>query len=206
MTQTDTSRFSRTETFLTEAAQLLGPKGLTTLADDIEPWVTDWRGRYSGRALALASPASTAELSALVKLCTTHSVPIVPQGGNSGMAGGATPDNSGAAILLSLRRLNSIRNIDKDAGQAVCDAGVILQTFHEAAEDAGMRFPLTLGGKGSATIGDSYRPMQGARKSCAMGQCAHKFWGSKRCSPMAAFSTASPCSKRTIAVSTSSNC
>ena len=141
------------DSFLAEAANLLGPKGFTQLAEDIDPWVTDWRGRYTGQALALASPASTAEVSELVKLCARHGVPIVPQGGNSGMAGGATPDASGAAMLLSLRRMNTIRSIDADAGQAVCDAGVILQTFHEASEAQGLRFPLTLGGKGSATIG-----------------------------------------------------
>ena len=140
-------------TFLEEAGALLGPKSLTSAPDDLSPWLVDWRGRYSGRALALASPASTAEVSALVKLCAKHEVPIVPQGGNSGMAGGATPDDSGEAILLSLRRMNTIRSLDAEAGQAICDAGVILQTFHEAANDAGMRFPLTLGGKGSATIG-----------------------------------------------------
>lgn len=69
------------------------------------------------------------------------------------MAGGATPDQSGEAIILSLRRMNTIRSLDPDAGQAVCEAGVILQTFHDAADTANMRFPLTLGGKGSATIG-----------------------------------------------------
>ena len=88
--QTTVSPRASTETFLAEAAELLGPKGFTTLADDIEPWETDWRGRYTGRALALASPASTAEVSALVKLCSAHAIPIVPQGGNSGMSGGAT--------------------------------------------------------------------------------------------------------------------
>lgn len=139
--------------FLEEAAQLLGPKGFSQDQQVIEPWLTDWRGRYSGRAFALASPASTAEVSALVRLCAKHRVPIVPQGGNSGMAGGATPDASGEALLLSLRRMNTIRSLDAAAGQAVCDAGVILQTFHEAAEEAGLRFPLTLGGKGSATVG-----------------------------------------------------
>ena len=139
--------------FLAAAAELLGPKGFSSATDELEPWLTDWRGRYSGHALGLASPASTAEVSALVKLCAEHGVPIVPQGGNSGMAGGATPDKSGRALLLSLRRMNQIRALDADAGQAVCDAGVILQAFHEAAEEAGLRFPLTLGGKGSATIG-----------------------------------------------------
>lgn len=141
------------ESFLTDAAALLGPKGLSTAPEDIAPWLTDWRGRYTGRAFALASPASTQEVSALARLCAQHRIPIVPQGGNSGMAGGATPDESGDAVLLSLRRMNAIRSLDAGAGQAICEAGVILQTFHEAVEEAGLRFPLTLGGKGSATIG-----------------------------------------------------
>lgn len=139
--------------FLDQAAALLGPRGLTTDAELIEPWLTDWRGRFTGRACALASPADTQELSALVKLCAEHGVPIVPQGGNSGMSGGATPDESGASLLLSLRRLNTIATIDKDARRVTCGAGVILQTLHEAAEAQDLRFPLTLGGKGSATVG-----------------------------------------------------
>jgi FAD/FMN-containing dehydrogenase len=141
------------DSFLSEAAALLGAKGLSTDPEDLAPWLTDWRGRYTGRAIALAAPASTAEVAALVRLCASHGVPIVPQGGNSGMAGGATPDAAGNAILLSLRRMNHIRVLDPEAGQAVCEAGVILQTLHEATEAVGMRFPLTLGGKGSATIG-----------------------------------------------------
>lgn len=139
--------------FAAAVTDLLGPKGWTDLAADMEAWLTDWRGRYTGSALGLASPASTDEVAALVKLCAEHRIPVVPQGGNSGMAGGATPDASGTAILLSLRRMNTIRTLDADAGLAVGEAGVILQHFHEAAGEAGMRFPLTLGGKGSATIG-----------------------------------------------------
>lgn len=139
--------------FLSQAAALLGPRGLTVEPDRMDAWLTDWRGRYTGRALALASPATTAEVAALVRLCAAHGVPIVPQGGNSGMAGGATPDASGTALLLSLRRMDAIRALDTEAGQVLCEAGVILQHLHDAAEAAGMRFPLTLGGKGSATIG-----------------------------------------------------
>lgn len=139
--------------FLEAAARLLGPKGLTTDPDDLAPWLTDWRGRYSGKALALASPASTAEVSALVRLCAEHRVPIVPQGGNSGMSGGATPFDSGTELLLSLRRMNAIVALDRAARTVVCEAGVILQTLHEAAAREGLRFPLSLGGKGSATIG-----------------------------------------------------
>jgi len=144
---------SDSDTFLAEAAELLGERGLTHDPDLMRPWLTDWRGRYSGAALALASPASTEELAALVRLCAAHRVPIVPQGGNSGMSGGATPDASGEALLLSLRRMSAIRRLDAEGRQAVCEAGVILQSLHEAAETAGLRFPLTLGGKGSATIG-----------------------------------------------------
>jgi FAD/FMN-containing dehydrogenase len=139
--------------FLAEAAALLGPRGFTRDAELMTPWLTDWRGRFTGRALAMASPASTAEVSALVKLCASHGVPVVPQGGNSGMCGGATPDEEGGSLLLSLRRMNAIRSFDDASQQAVCEAGVILQTLHEAVGERGLRFPLTLGGKGSATIG-----------------------------------------------------
>ena len=139
--------------FAAVARDLLGPKGFTQDPELVDPWLTDWRGRYTGRACGLASPADTAELSRLVKLCSEHAVPIVPQGGNSGMSGGATPDASGTALLLSLRRMDAIRAVDAEKRQAVCEAGVILQSLHEAAQARDMRFPLTLGGKGSATIG-----------------------------------------------------
>jgi FAD/FMN-containing dehydrogenase len=139
--------------FLAAARDLLGPRGLTTDPERMDTWLTDWRGRYTGRALALASPANTVEVAALVKLCAEHGVPIVPQGGNSGMAGGATPDDTGTALILSLRRMDAVRKLDAPARQVVVEAGVILQHLHEAAEAAHLRFPLTLGGKGSATIG-----------------------------------------------------
>ncbi|MFC0588043.1 FAD-binding oxidoreductase [Novosphingobium aquiterrae] len=139
--------------FLAELAAILGPRGLSRDNDVVDPWLTDWRGRYHGAALALAAPADTAEVSAVMALCARYGVPVVPQGGNSGMSGGATPDPDGTALLLSLRRMNAIRTIDPAAQQAVCEAGVVLQALHEAAEAQGLRFPLTLGGKGSATIG-----------------------------------------------------
>ncbi|RPF70642.1 FAD-binding oxidoreductase [Aurantiacibacter spongiae] len=142
-----------TAAFLDEARAILGERGLTTDADLLDPWLTDWRGRFTGRALALASPAATEQVADLVKLCARHGVPIVPQGGNSGMCGGATPDASGEAIILSLRRMDKVRHFDKSARQIVCEAGLVLQTLHEVAGAQGMRFPLTLGGKGSATVG-----------------------------------------------------
>ncbi|MEO1730267.1 MAG: FAD-binding oxidoreductase [Pseudomonadota bacterium] len=148
-----TTTQTSTSPFVSAAEALLGTKGFTQDPDTVEPWLTDWRGRYTGRALGMASPATTDELSQFVSLCSDHDIPIVPQGGNSGMAGGATPDASGDGIILSLRRMNQIRSLNEGAGQVVCEAGVILQTLHDAADEADMRFPLTLGGKGSATIG-----------------------------------------------------
>ena len=141
------------ESFCRRAGELLGERGFTQDADLIEPWLTDWRGRFTGRALALASPASTPEVAKLVQLADEYGIAIVPQGGNSGMCGGATPDESGHSVLLSLRRMNAIRSIDTDAQQVTCEAGVVLQHLHEAVEAEGLRFPLTLGGKGSATVG-----------------------------------------------------
>ncbi|WP_296676656.1 FAD-binding oxidoreductase [Novosphingobium sp.] len=142
-----------TPPLLDELSAILGPRGLDRDPDTVGPWLTDWRGRYTGRALGLAAPASTDELARVVKACRRAGVPIVPQGGNSGMSGGATPDTSGSALLLTTRRMNAIRSIDAETRQAVCEAGVVLQSLHDAAANKALRFPLTLGGKGSATIG-----------------------------------------------------
>lgn len=135
------------------AERALGPKGVITDPRDIEPWVTDWRGRVQGAAPAILAPATTGEVADVVKLAAEHRVPLVPQGGNTSMAAGATPPADGSAMLLSLRRLNNIRAISAENHLAVAEAGVILATLHEAAHDVGMRFPLTLGARGSCTIG-----------------------------------------------------
>ena len=139
--------------FLAAAERLLGAKGLTRAPEDIAPWLVDWRGRYQGKAAALASPASNEEVAALVQLAAHHRVPLVPQGGNTSMVGGATPGSDGNALIVSLRRLRRLRLLDAEAGVAVAEAGVILSELHDAARAANMRFPLSLGAKGSATIG-----------------------------------------------------
>ena len=136
-----------------QAAQKLGPKAVITDATEIEPWVSDWRGRVHGSSPAILAPASTAEAVEIVRLAARHRVPLVPQGGNTGMAAGATPPADGSAILLSMRRMNRIRSISAEGKIAVAEAGVILQALHEAVNDVGMRFPLTLGARGSCTIG-----------------------------------------------------
>jgi FAD/FMN-containing dehydrogenase len=133
--------------------QRFGPKTVTTDAETIAPWLSDWRGRYHGEAPALLSPGSTGEVAAIVALAAESGVALVPQGGNTGMVGGATPPADGSALLLSLRRMNRIRSLSPVSNLAVAEAGVILADLRSAAEDAGRRFPLDLGARGSATIG-----------------------------------------------------
>ena len=135
------------------AREKLGSKAVITDSQDIEPWVIDWRGRVHGASPAILAPASTDEVVQIVRLAAEHRVPLVPQGGNTGMAAGATPPADGSAILLSTRRLNRIRSISAENRLAIAEGGVVLATLHEAADEAGMRFPLTLGARGSCTIG-----------------------------------------------------
>jgi FAD/FMN-containing dehydrogenase len=141
------------EQLIAKAARQLGPKAVVTDPKEIEPWVSDWRGRVHGASPALLAPSSTEEVVAIVKLAAEHRVPLVPQGGNTGMAAGATPPADGSAVLLSMRRMNRIRSISAENRLAVAEAGVILATLHDAAHDIGMRFPLTIGSRGSCTIG-----------------------------------------------------
>ena len=139
--------------FLHALGEVLGSKGLTRDQDVIAPWLNDWRGRYKGAALAMAMPASTEEVARIVKLAGAHRVPIVPQGGNTSMVGGATPPADGSALILSLRRMKRLRRLDPGAGLAIAEAGLVLSELHDAAAAESMRFPLSLGAKGSATIG-----------------------------------------------------
>jgi FAD/FMN-containing dehydrogenase len=130
-----------------------GPQGLVEDPDLIAPWLSDWRDKYHGRSVAMLVPRSTEQVAAMVRVACAHGVPLVPQGGNSSMVGGATPPADGSALILSLRAMHRIRSLDPLANLAVCEAGVVLATLHEAAADAGRRFPLSLGAKGSATVG-----------------------------------------------------
>lgn len=138
---------------IAEAERRLGPKAVVTDPKEIEPWVTDWRGRVHGAAPAMLAPASTEEVAEIVCLAAEHRVPLVPQGGNTGMAAGASPPADGSALLLSMRRMNRLRSISAENRLAIAEAGVVLATLHDAANEIGMRFPLTLGARGSCTIG-----------------------------------------------------
>ncbi len=130
-----------------------GFKAVATDAADIAPWLTDWRRRWTGQSAAILQPSSTEEVAAIVALASETGVALVPQGGNTSMVGGATPPEDGSALILSLRRMNRIRGIDQAAMRATAEGGVVLQTLHDAVLEQGLRFPLTLGARGSATLG-----------------------------------------------------
>jgi len=139
-------------TLLNELQSLLGPAHVLAGAD-AEPYLQDWRRRYRGSAQAVIRPGSTDEVAQAVRLCARHGAPVVPQGGNTGLCGGATPDDSGQAVLLSTARLNRVRTIDTDNDTITVEAGCILQAVQQAAADAGRLFPLSLAAEGSCTIG-----------------------------------------------------
>jgi FAD/FMN-containing dehydrogenase len=120
---------------------------------DLSAWQNDWRKRWHGKALAVVRPGSTEEVAAVVRACASQGVPIVPQGGNTGLVGGGVPDASGTQVLLSLGRLNRIRELDRANLTLVAEAGCVLQAVQEAADAAGLLFPLSLAAEGSCTIG-----------------------------------------------------
>jgi FAD/FMN-containing dehydrogenase len=131
----------------------IGASQVLTAPEDTAPYLTDWRGRFTGRAQAVVLPATTGEVAAIVSACAEHRAPIVPQGGNTGLVGGATPDASGDAIVLSLKRLNRVREVDAINGTITVEAGCVLYDVQQAAHGAGRLFPLSLAAEGSATIG-----------------------------------------------------
>jgi len=131
---------------------IVGVSNVLTGAD-AQAYETDWRERYRGRTLAVLRPGSTDEVAAIVRHCAQAAIPVVPQGGNTGLCGGATPDDSGRAVVLSLQRMNRVRGIDTDNDTMEVEAGCVLQAVQQAARDAGRLFPLSLAAEGSCTIG-----------------------------------------------------
>lgn len=120
---------------------------------DLGAWEQDWRKRSRGKALAVVRPGSTEQVAEVVKACAAAGRAIVPQGGNTGLAVGSIPDESGTQVVLSLQRMNAIRGIDAANLAMTVEAGCVLQTLQETAEKAGFLFPLSLAAEGSCTIG-----------------------------------------------------
>lgn len=138
---------------LDELKAIVGPKGYTSDKDELAPHLTERRGRVFGRALAMVSPQSTTEVAAIVRACAAAGVGVVPQGGNTGLCGGAIPDETGQQVLLSLSRLNRIRNVDANDFSITVEAGCILANVQQAAREVERFFPLSLSAEGSCQIG-----------------------------------------------------
>lgn len=145
---------------LTELLEALrravGPANVLT-EGDLSAWELDWRKRNQGKALAVVRPVATEEVAEVVRLCAKHQaatgVSIVPQGGNTGLVVGSTPDDSGLQIVLSLQRMNTVRAMDAANLTVTVEAGCVLQTLQEKTQATGFLFPLSLAAEGSCTIG-----------------------------------------------------
>ncbi|RZJ11487.1 MAG: FAD-binding oxidoreductase, partial [Rubrivivax sp.] len=138
--------------FLDALRERLGENGLLA-GGDLAAYENDWRKRYVGKALAVARPASTDDVAAVMKLCNEHHVAVVPQGGNTGLVGGSTPDESGRQLVLSLSRMKRVRGIDVANASLTAEAGCVLADAQAAAAGAGMLLPLSLAAEGSCTLG-----------------------------------------------------
>src|SRR3954449_6772051 len=147
---------------------IVGDKYAVTDATDIAPYITEERDLFHGHTALVLRPGSTAEVSAICKLATEHRIALVPQGGNTGLVGGQTPHNG--EVVISMRRMDKIRDIDTASNTMTCEAGVILQNAQQRAADADRLFPLSLGAEGSCTIG-------GTLSTDVGGDTALGFWG-----------------------------
>jgi FAD/FMN-containing dehydrogenase len=139
--------------FLQRCREIAGPGSVLTAAADCAPYLTDWRGRFTGRALAVLRPADPQQVAQLVRACADARIALVPQGGNTGLVLGGVPDAGGASVVLSLSRLKRIRALDPVNRTMTVDAGCILHDIQQAAAGQACLFPLSLAAEGSCTIG-----------------------------------------------------
>ncbi|MBK1696301.1 FAD-binding oxidoreductase [Rhodovibrio salinarum] len=138
---------------LSQLGDLLGPRHVVTERDEIAPRLIDWRRKYTGNALALVKPGTTAEVAAVVRACADCRTPIVPQGGHTSLVGGSTPDLDGRAVILSTERLTRVRDVDPVNNTMTVEAGCILQSLQEEAARHDRLFPLSLAAEGTCRIG-----------------------------------------------------
>lgn len=147
--------------------KIVGDRHAITDATDIEPYVTEERNLFHGRSPLVLRPGSTAEVSAICKLASAHNIALVPQGGNTGLVGGQTPHNG--EVVVSLRRLDKIREVDTASNTMTCEAGVVLQIAQAKAAEVDRLFPLSLGAEGSCTIGGNLSTNAGGTAALAYG-------------------------------------
>jgi len=148
-----TSTPSLSERLIARLVEAVGAAHLLTDPAELAPFLTDWRGRYHGRALCLVRPGDAGEVAAVIRACAEAGTPVVPQGGNTGHCGAATPDGEGRAVLLCLSRLDRILAVDARNNTITVEAGCILAAVQDAARAADRLFPLALASEGSCQIG-----------------------------------------------------
>src|SRR5690242_21047695 len=146
---------------------VVGDKHAFTEAADIAPYLTEERGLFHGRSPLVLRPGSTAEVSEICKIASKHRIALVPQGGNTGLVGGQTPHHG--EVVVSMRRLDKIREIDTASNTMTCEAGVVLQIAQQRAAEADRLFPLSLGAEGSCTIGGNLSTNAGGTTALAYG-------------------------------------
>src|SRR6516165_8628106 len=146
---------------------IVGDKYARTDATDIAPYVTEERDLFHGRSPLVLRPGSTAEVAAICQLASEHRIALVPQGGNTGLVGGQTPHNG--EVIVSMRRMDAIREIDTASNTMACEAGVILQVAQRRAAEVDRLFPLSLGAEGSCTIGGNLSTNAGGTTALAYG-------------------------------------
>ncbi|CAA7618520.1 FAD/FMN-containing dehydrogenase [Candidatus Terasakiella magnetica] len=134
-------------------AAIVGPGNVITTATDLAPYLKEERGLFHGAARCAVRPATTAEVAEVVRLCAETSIPMVPQGGNTGLCGGGVPSEDGRAVVISTERLTRIRKIDPIDFTLIAEAGCVLASLQAAAAEVGCLFPLSLGAEGSCRIG-----------------------------------------------------
>lgn len=157
------------QTLLDRFAAIVGDRYALRSPTETQPFTVERRGLWPGKTPLVLRPGSVAEVSAILKLASETGTPIVPQGGNTGLVGGQVPDGSGHEVVVSLSRLNRIREVDISSGTITAEAGVTLQALHEAAEAAGRLFPLSLASQGSAQIGGNLSSNAGGTAVLAYG-------------------------------------
>jgi D-lactate dehydrogenase (cytochrome) len=146
---------------------IVGDKYAVTDATDIASYVTEERNLFHGHSPLVLRPGSTVEVSAICKLASEHRIALVPQGGNTGLVGGQTPHHG--EVVISMRRMDKIRDVDTASNTMTCEAGVILQNAQQRAADADRLFPLSLGAEGSCTIGGNLSTNAGGTAALAYG-------------------------------------
>jgi len=146
----------------------VGAKGFSEDPNEIAPHLVEWRSKYQGKASLLLKPQTTDEVSKILAICNETATPIVPQGGNTGLVGGQIPFHD--EVLISLSRMDRVRRVDRDGASLIAEAGVVLAKAHEAANEAGLFFPLSLASEGSATIGGNLSTNAGGVDVLRYGQ------------------------------------